>query len=40
MPIGDDGYDDGSGPASETRKKTAQTEPKKNKIDNTDPQRK
>lgn len=28
VPIGDDGYDDGSGPASETRKKTARTEPK------------
>jgi len=39
VPIGEDGYDDGSGPASETRQKTEQAEPKKNKIGNTtDPQ--
>ncbi|XP_003244095.1 uncharacterized protein LOC100569485 [Acyrthosiphon pisum] len=35
VPIGEDCYDDGSGPASETRQKTGLAEPKKNKIDNT-----
>jgi len=39
VPIGEDSYDDGSGPASETHQKTARVEPKKNKIHNiTDPQ--
>jgi len=39
VPIGENGYDDGSGPASETHQNTGRAEPKKNKIDNTaDPQ--